>query len=469
MFLSDHLGIGMYFDDNGIFDPIMETDSNFFINIQRLKKAETPEFQGSYERINEFFRKIIKLLNKASQKNEQDIFYRQALNLFDFPENKGVNGICLGFSEGNSGSAFGPILSEQVINTAYDIVKAGVDDPEFFQLLPLFQDNVGPDRLSDMIATIILPDIEKYTKRIFEDIGINSDNYPDIEFSDGYLINPYKNSIVPVLLVPVEILHKLPVAKSWEDIEHVVSENNTIRALMNQRVAEEWTKWSAANKKYYMREEMFKKPDVCKQMVEDYCKEDLAPYNPEDQIDYYLERLCKRIEGLGISWKSSIEKGTIDSLKASMEILTYFKKWVENNKGWDIIQGASSRNREKIAQRIIHLSGLCYIQANNLDMSCEPDEGRGSVDFKVSRGQDITIIEVKLSTNPNYRHGYETQIEEYGKAENTNKLIYVLIDMGNPGKVKTIERMYAENLKSGKKTPKVFIINAAQRESASIS
>lgn len=289
-----------------------------------------------------------------------------------------------------------------------------------------------------------------------------------MEFSDGYLIKPYKNSVVPVLLVPVEILHKLHAAKSWEDIEHVVSENNTISALMNQRVVEEWKKWSVTNKKYHLREEMFKKPDVCKQIVEDYCKKDLALYNPEDQIDYYSERLCKRIDSLDISWESSAEKGTIDSLKASMEILTYFKNWVENNKGWDIIQGASSRNREKIVQRIIHLSGLCYIQANNLDMSCEPDEGRGPVDFKVSRGQDITIIEVKLSTNPNYRHGYETQIEEYGKAENTSKLIYVLIDMGNPGKVKTIERIYAENLKSEKKTPEILIINATQKESASI-
>ena len=31
-----------------------------------------------------------------------------------------------------------------VLETAYDIVKAGIEDPEFFQLLPLFQDNVGP-------------------------------------------------------------------------------------------------------------------------------------------------------------------------------------------------------------------------------------------------------------------------------------------------------------------------------------
>ena len=465
MFLSDYLEIGGYFDEHGIFDPIMETDSHFFINIQRLKKVNTPEFLGSYEKINAFFRKIIKLLDKASEKNNRDLFYRQALKMFDFSEKGKVNAIGLGFSEGESGSAFGPILSKQVIDTAYDIVKAGVDDPEFFQLLPLFQDNVGPDRLSDMIATLILPDICNYTIRIFREIGVNKDNYPDMDFEDGYLLNPYKKC--EVLLVPIEILHKLPVAKSWEDIDDVVSENNTIRALMNQRVAEEWRQWSVSNRKYYLREEMFKKTDVCKQILEDYDKEELSEYNPENQIDYLLERICRSIIKLNLGWESFIEKESIDSLSASKEILSYFRSWVENNKGWYVIQEANSRNREKITQRVIHLSGQCYIKANNLDISCEPDEGRGPVDFKISRGQDITIVEVKLSTNPDYLHGYEDQIEEYGKAENTDKMIYVLIDLGNPGRVKSIQKLHTENITHGKKTPEIIIIDAKEKDSAS--
>lgn len=468
MFLTDYLGeYNDYFNENGIFDPIMETDNKFFINIQRLKAAETLEFQGSYEKINKLFRKIIKLLDKASQKSTKDLLFKQALALFDFPENKDVNGIGLGFSEGKGGSAFGPILSRRVIDNAYDIVKAGVDDPEFFQLLPLFQDDVGPDRLSDMIAKIILPDILNYTKRVFDELGVNPKNYPDKEFVNGYLVNPFKKC--KVLLVPTEILHKLPVAKSWEDIDHVVSENRTIRAVMNQRVAEEWTKWSKSSRKNYLKKEIFIKPDVCKRVIEEYGKEELERYNPEEQIDYFIERIINRIEKLDLSWKSTLNREMIDSKYASMEILGFFKRWVENNKGWEVIRGANSRKKEKIVQRIIHFSGLCYIETNNLAMSCEPDEGRGPVDFKVSRGQDMTIIEVKLSTNPEYRSGYEKQIEEYGKAENTDNMIYVLIDLGNPERVKTIERLYAENLENKRKTPEVMIIDAKEKVSASIT
>ena len=159
MLLSDYLKIGESLEKIGVFDPILDKDNAFFINIQRLKETTTPEFEGSYDRINDFFRKIIKLLDRAEQKSLKDTYFRAAFDIFKFSE---VNGICLGFGEKAPGSGFGPKISKMVLETAYDIVKAGIEDPEFFQLLPLFQDNVGPDRLSDMIATLILPDIDTY-------------------------------------------------------------------------------------------------------------------------------------------------------------------------------------------------------------------------------------------------------------------------------------------------------------------
>lgn len=88
--------------------------------------------------------------------------------------------------------------------------------------------------------------------------------------------------------------------------------------------------------------------------------------------------------------------------KRGMEL---FKQGVELHKGWKIIRETESRKKEKVLQRMIDLIGMSYRKANNLDISCEPDEGRGPVDFKLSRGQDITVIEVKLSTNKQYLLG----------------------------------------------------------------
>lgn len=464
MLLSDYLQIGEALENVGVFDPVLDKDNAFFINIQRLKETTTPEFEGSYERINDFFRKIIKLLERAEQKNVKDTYFRAAFDIFKFSE---VNGICLGFGEKAPGSGFGPKISKMVLETAYDIVKAGIDDPEFFQLLPLFQDNVGPDRLSDMIATLILPDIQTYTERVNQQLGIIKNNYPDKLFNNGLLCNPLKG--YEVLLLPTEILHKLPVAKSWEEIDSVIVENNTIRAMMNNEVAEQWTQWAATDRKYYLREKIFKDSEKCKQVIEAYREEKLDAYNPEEQIDYFLAKLWQRIEKSGISWLSRYKDREIDSKTASIEILSLFKNWVEYNRGWEVILSAGTQKREKIVQRVIHLSGIAYIQANNLSLSCEADEGRGPVDFKISRGQDITVIEVKLSSNGQYMHGYDTQVEEYAKAEQTDNMVYVLVDVGNPGKVKKVLDRYNRDIDEGKKVPEVIMIDSTSKESASIT
>lgn len=44
------------------------------------------------------------------------------------------------------------------------------------------------------------------------------------------------------------------------------------------------------------------------------------------------------------------------------------------------------------------------------------------------------LFEVKHSLNQQYLHGYEVQVQEYGKAEQIEKLIYVLSDTGHAEK-----------------------------------
>ena len=121
--------IGEALENIGVFDSVLDKDNAFFINIQRLKATTTPEFKGSYDRINDFFRKIIKLLDRAEQKSVKDIYFRTALDIFKFSE---VNGICLGFGEKALGSGFEPKTSKMVLGTAYDIVKVGLKIQNFF-------------------------------------------------------------------------------------------------------------------------------------------------------------------------------------------------------------------------------------------------------------------------------------------------------------------------------------------------
>ena len=150
-----------------------------------------------------------------------------------------------------------------------------------------------------------------------------------------------------------------------------------------------------------------------------------------------------------------------------MAIIDIFRDWVENNRGWAEIQDSPTKKREKAVQRFVHLGAKYYVQVNNLDLSFEPDEGRGPVDIKLSRGNDRTLAEIKLSSNGRYLHGYQAQVEEYGRAERTRNLIYVFVDVGNPGRLETIKKLHAKNKLQGKACPELVIVNANIRKAAS--
>ena len=82
-------------------------------------------------------------------------------------------------------------------------------------------------------------------------------------------------------------------------------------------------------------------------------------------------------------------------------------------------------------------------------------------------GEDKTLIEVKLSSNKQYLHGYEIQIEEYGKAEQTGNLINVFLDLGHPIKVKRLQEIHDKRYNNGENPPDLIIIDSMKKKSAS--
>lgn len=460
VFISDFFDLQNQLSEAGVFDAIIDEDSNFFINIVRLRATSVPEFQGSYCRINAFFSEIATLLEASDSKDNKDKFFRAAYNKFDFSE---VNGINLGFSETRYGSGFGPLLRRQVMQDAFDIVKKGSKQPEIFHLISLFEDNVGPDRLSDMIATIILPDIISYTRRMNRELGITQERYPDCTFNDGVVVNPYKGC--NLLLLPIDILQELPIARCWDDIDRVIRENEAIRREVNESVADEWKKWASREKKAFLKERIFEDPERCNRVIEGYRNSTVNPVNLLNDLDYCVASIFKGLRcQMSFAAQNSQSK---TSIQATKEILAIFKDWVENNKGWEIILETDSGRREKVVQRLIHLSAKHYIATNDLDISFEPNEGRGPADFKISRGADKTVSEAKLSSNTQYLHGYQVQIEEYALAEGTNNKCYVFIDVGNPVRRKRIEDLHQQRVNGGENAPVLVVIDSKPKTSAS--
>lgn len=84
MFVSEYFGLGDEFDKEEIFDCILDKDSPFFINLMRLKVCDIPEFQGSYQSINDHFSKIATLFNAFDSEGDKTsrFFNRDRYHLY---------------------------------------------------------------------------------------------------------------------------------------------------------------------------------------------------------------------------------------------------------------------------------------------------------------------------------------------------------------------------------------------------
>lgn len=438
----------------GVFDAKIDGDSAFFINIKKLRFTHIPDFKDSYGKINKYFENIGILL--GASKSKGDRAYREAFRRFNFPE---VNGINLGYSSGKSGSGFGIALRRKIIADAKDIIDSGTTRPEIFELIGLFEENVGPDRISDMIARIIAHDIIAYSQRIYTELGITEENFPDYSFKKGIVLNRYKRNI-PLLLLPTELLHELPIARCWDDIDRVCNENEAIRKEINELVGSNWRDLTSSGKKKYLREWVFMNPKRLKNILDSYDSFTVDDLDLLLDADYLGDVLLNKYH---IAFD-----GADDSFEATKEILENYRHWLEDCGGANLIQEYDSRKREKAVQKTIHAIAIVYCNLYNWDFSPEIDSGRGPLDFKLSRGADKTVIEVKLSSNQQCVHGLEYQIEEYAKAEKTDKKVFVLVNLGNNDKrVKDVVDKHTEMINCGLSPAEMIILNGQKKDSAS--
>ena len=114
---------------------------------------------------------------------------------------------CIGYSSGNTdGRGSGIEFNDKIFQSAKEIVELAQGDPEIFLLLPLLEEGIAGDRISDMVQNIIDEDICCYTIEIMAQIGLRGNLYHYTKNHSRYhlLQNPF--SKYPIKLIPKDIL-----------------------------------------------------------------------------------------------------------------------------------------------------------------------------------------------------------------------------------------------------------------------
>jgi hypothetical protein len=234
----------------GVLDPTLNVDTKLFIDPFLIGgSSHSAIANGGRKTYEKHFETVIKLL--AGSKRAGDTAWRSARRLMEFPELKFT---CLGYGGHSiSGSGSGAFTTDGVMQMAREIIELGVDDPDLFVAMGLFENGIGPDRISDMATNVILPDLLKFNARVLNGLAVPLKRVT-ITLRNGTIhtaalpINPCFREETPVILVPADILRDLPIATDWSDVADAAAKNSALRNQVNKQIAEIWQRRSKKDK-----------------------------------------------------------------------------------------------------------------------------------------------------------------------------------------------------------------------------
>lgn len=451
-------------ESTGVFDVILDVDTRVFIDPALLELCTEPEFVDARSKVETYFANIITLLHHSRRCG--DMYWKRADQLLTFRE---LSGTCFGYSQnGTGGNAIGQVLRDNILNTIKELMIEGETDPVLFELLGVFQEGIGCDRVSDLITFILREEILQYTQRVVTLSAIS----PTITVRFGenqYLTckNPHNNK--PLLLLPSIILSPLPIAEDFDDIDRICQENERVRQEINA-----YFDLGKKNKlhKSQILSLMHSNLSFRSALVTAYKTIPKNAYNfsidPAGEYAWlaaareYVSKYPLHLTDLPL-------ETTEDVLSITQVICNHFKRLIEDNGLSKLLYDSNGTPKHESAAQLLFF-GIAdsYCDANNIDLTKEGNNGRGPVDFKLSRGScDKVVVETKLTSNSQLRHGIETQLPIYMKQEKTKQAIYLIIDNGHSKALENFISYYNGLNQEIKQKISYLIIDATPKSSAS--
>lgn len=435
----------------GVFDVIMDIDTQVFIDPALLELCTESEFVGAKEKVEKYFSNIITLLKHS--KSKSDMFWKRADKLLTFKE---IKGTCFGYSEkGTSGNAIGPKLRKSILTTIKDLITEGEEDPTLFELLGVFQEKIGCDRISDLLTFLLYENIIQYTDRVVKECNLSVVKIRYKGNLYNVCINPYNR--LPLLLLPKVILSPLPVADNFDDIDWICCENQRVRDSINAY-------FDLGGRKKLSKSEilslMQSSPDFRQALLSSYKSLPKAPYdfaedNAGEYIWYPISKEYVAKYPLKIDDISLKEFGDVETVV--LKICEQFKALIEDNGLSSLLYDTSGKPKHESAAQLLYFGiSDSYCTANNVDLTRESNAGRGPVDFKLSRGLEKFIVEVKLTSNKQLKHGIEKQVPIYMKQEKTKKALYLIVDTGYPQALDNFIKFYNDLDSTSKKRLRIW-------------
>lgn len=465
MLLSESLGVSTsQLWKYGVFDSYLGIDSLLHVDPARLRSTRIPELLGGYKRFHDYFESILDVIAAAKP---GDALERQAIKKLVFPE---IREAALGYAEASdAGRGVTPYIAQRLYSTAKTIIDAGIKNPSIFEVAVLFEEDFGADLLSDMTVFMLLEELSAFNKRIASKLGLQTVERAVHGKTGTFVVSQQHGK--RVLLIPNSILADLPLAKDWSEIDAVCIYNESLRKRVNELIQKAWGRRVQRITKPQIKEVLLNHPELLRELLKCYAKAKAEPYDFEsDPRGVFIWHETSREYAKKNPLQLPAVKTTDDVYAVVRTICEHFKHLVEEKGLNELLFDAEGRPKiEKASQLLFFGIADAYCVSNNIDISREPETGRGPADFKLSRGyHERVIVEAKLSSNGKYLDGLTAQLPTYLHAEKAKHGILLLIVVGDhEKKLQCIKRVHSKLKKNGQRVPDLFIVDALDKLSAS--
>ena len=403
MLLSESLGVSAsQLWKYGVFDSYLGIDSLLHVDPARLRSTRIPELRGGYKRFHEYFASILDMIAAAKP---GDALERQAIKKLVFPE---IREAALGYSEtSDAGRGVTLYIAQRLYSTAKTIIDAGIKNPSIFEVAVLFEEDFGADLLSDMTVFMLLDELSAFNKRVALKLGLRTAEKTIHGKTGTFVVSQQHDK--RVLLIPNSILADLPLAKDWSEIDAVCEYNESLRKRVNEFIQKAWGRRVQRITKPQIKEVLFQHPELLRELLKNYAKAKAEPYDfDSDPRGVFIWHETSREYAKNNPLQLPPVKTTGDVYAVVRKICEHFKHLVEE-KGLDelLFDSEGKPKIEKASQLLFFGIADAYCVSNNIDITREPETGRGPADFKLSRGyHERVVVEAKLSSNGKYLDGF---------------------------------------------------------------
>lgn len=418
------------------------SDLPVFIDPFLLFHSEKAEYQELHEG-------IIRYLKFLRDTAAPDLDEAVIKNLYSFKE---VKQNWLGFTVlGNGGSGLGSDFAH-ALHRALGSIFSNFGDESItrsphLEKLALIGKGVGRDNISDFTTNLIKDYLLNYTQAFArahlkaEDCAIFA--VPRAEFDYTTRAWKTKRYYLPklgddfVLLTPFDILttddtwiNRGDMIRSFPHLPEAVDDDQMrgqINMYFESRLGENPT---SKEKAEAAEDTIWKFPEL----VDHYIRqqedsgdeaESISANRRQDIRDALVELVREAIPD--IEKRSNLYELPLGSYEESLVRAKAFKDYIENNDGWRVINRPDAEKPFSRESEVQIFFGLIWYRTE-FDVNREVNNGRGPVDFKVSKGSiDKSLVEFKLASNTALKRNLENQVAIYEKANGVRKSVKVII------------------------------------------